>query len=131
MELIRLAIVIVAAGVLASFTDWLFMGVINHKLYEQHPEVWREGRQERNKIIVSTLWGALGSAAFAALGYRLGVHGVVDWLLAAVLVWAAGPAPLLAMNVVWMKFPAGLGHSHAAGWLARFVITGLLAALIL
>lgn len=131
MDALKLAMVILAAGLLASFTDWLFMGVINHKLYDLHPEVWREGRQERSKILYSTLWGTLGSAAFAVLGARLGVHGLMDWVFAAALVWLAGPAPLLAMNVLWMKFPAGLAHSHAAGWLARFIMTGALAALIL
>jgi len=31
------------AGTLASFTDWLFMGVLFHGRYMRFPEVWRDG----------------------------------------------------------------------------------------
>jgi hypothetical protein len=31
----------VVAGVLGSFTDWLFMGVLFHDAYNRHPEIWR------------------------------------------------------------------------------------------
>jgi hypothetical protein len=33
---------IVVAGFVATFTDWLFMGVLFHDRYMRYPEVWRE-----------------------------------------------------------------------------------------
>ena len=43
------------------------------------------------------------------------------------LAWLAAPAPVIGMNVIWMKFHPLTGVSHALGWLARFLVTALVA----
>jgi hypothetical protein len=41
MTLGHYALAVVVSGVMCSFTDWLFMGLLFHEKYKQHPEVWR------------------------------------------------------------------------------------------
>lgn len=126
-----LLLTILAAGVAGSFTDWLFMGVLAHKQYFVHPEVWREGRTDVRKIVISTLIGAVGSAAFAYLLLRAGAHGLGPDLAWAVLVWAAGPLPLLITNGQWIKIHPYVTAAHCGGWLARFAVTAVIASVLM
>jgi hypothetical protein len=60
----------VAAGVLGSFADWLFMGVLFHNAYNRHPEVWRPAiaaGQDKGAILLSAAIGFVMSAAIVAL----------------------------------------------------------------
>ena len=57
MPIWRPVLVVVLSAILASFTDWFFMGVLFHDRYDIHPEVWREGRKERSKILWSQVIG--------------------------------------------------------------------------
>ena len=41
--------------------------------------------------------------------------------------WLAGPVPIIFSNIVWIKMHPLLGVSHSLGWLARFIISGLIA----
>jgi len=47
------------------------------------------------------------------------------------LAWIAGPVPILFSNIVWIRMHPWLGVSHALGWLARFVASGLIAGWLL
>jgi hypothetical protein len=49
----------------------------------------------------------------------------------AFLVWGASAVPIMASNIVWIKMRPLLGVSHYLGWLARFVVTGLMAIRLL
>ena len=126
-----LLLTIIAAGVAGSFTDWLFMGVLAHQQYLAHPEVWREGRTDVRKIVISSLVGAVGSAAFAYLLLRAGSHGLGPGLAWAALVWAAGPLPLLVINGQWIKVHPYVTAAHCAGWLARFAVTAVIASFLI
>jgi len=129
MEPWRIIAAVLAASVVASFTDWLFMGVLFHDRYNVHPEVWRDGRNEPQKIIQSQIVGLLSCAGFVALCLIL-PHQLRIYLKAAAFVALAGPIPLLWQNGLWMKLhPLVLG-SHAVGWLARFVITAFACSLL-
>lgn len=127
---LHFALVVAASGVIASFTDWLFMGLLFHKQYLEAPEVWREGLPEGRKILWSELIGLISSAGFAWLLIVLRQDTLAAGLVAAVLVWLAGAVPVIFTNVLWMKLPPVLGLSHSAGWLARLVITALAATYI-
>ena len=126
-----LLLTIVLASLAGSFTDWLFMGVLFHDKYLAHPEIWRDGRTETRKIIISTAIGAVGSAAFAYGLYRAGGTSLTHGLAWAVLVWAAGPLPLLLTNGLWIKIHPNVTAAHAAGWLARFAVTAVIASFLL
>lgn len=126
-----LILTILIAGVVGSFTDWLFMGVLFHDKYEAHPEVWREGRGEVRKIVLSSLIGAVGTAAFAYLLFRTGQHTLGQGLAWAALVWIAGPLPLLAINGLWIKIHPNVTAAHSLGWLARFAVTAVVASFLL
>ena len=131
MNIVNYLIVVVLAGIAGSFTDWLFMGVLFHDRYNAHPEVWRDGRSEVGKILISTAIGAVASAAFAYLLVRAGWTALPKGLLAALLVTLAAPGPLLASNGLWIKIHAFVTAAHIAGWLARFVVTAVIASFFL
>lgn len=130
MEPWRIVAAVLAASVVASFTDWLFMGVLFHDRYLVHPEVWREGRSEPRKIVLSQVIGVLACAGFVALCLLL-PHSLKIYLKAAAAVWLAAVVPMLAQNGVWMKLHPLVLTSHAVGWLARFVITALAVSLLI
>ncbi|HEY5070930.1 MAG TPA: DUF1761 domain-containing protein [Caulobacteraceae bacterium] len=131
MDWIRLLIVIVLAAIAGSFTDWLFMGVLFHDRYNAHPEVWREGRTDVRKIVISSLVATIGTAGFAYLLARTGPVFLGPALAWAALVWIAGPLPLLAVNGLWLKIHPLVTTAHALGWLARFAVTAGIAAFLL
>jgi hypothetical protein len=124
---------VVAAGVAASFTDWLFMGVLFHDKYNAHPEIWRKppGSPDSALILFSTALGLVATVAFAALCWRLGLHGYARTLKFALGVWAAGPLPVIVTNALWIKFHPSIAVSHALGWLARLSATAIAATLLL
>jgi len=120
----------IAASVAASLSDWLFMGVLFHEKYGAAPEIWRPsvGRQEGRRIIYSQVIGLLSCGAFAFLCVQANALTVGSSLVAAVLVWLAGPVVVIAQMVQWTKLHPLIGAAHTLGWLARFIVTGLLAA---
>lgn len=130
MDAWRIVAAVVGAAVVASFTDWLFMGVLFHDRYLAHPEVWREGRSEPRKIVQSQIVGVLSCAGFVAICLML-PHHLRDYLKAALFVALAGPIPLLWQNGLWIKMHPLVLSSHAAGWLARLVITAFACSLLI
>lgn len=124
MDPLRIIATVVASCVLASITDWLFMGVLFHDRYAVHPEVWRDGRGDARKILISQLIGVIACCAFVWL-CLLFPHLLRFYLKAAFGVWLAASVPMLIQNGVWMKLHPLVLASHAVGWLARFVITAL------
>jgi hypothetical protein len=41
MGWMKFVLAVVVSGVAASFTDWVFMGMLFHRKYFETPEVWR------------------------------------------------------------------------------------------
>ena len=67
--MLSIIIAIVIAGVLGSFTDWLFMGVLFHDAYNRYPEIWRPGVRDgksQGAIIASSALGFVFTAAVVA-----------------------------------------------------------------
>jgi hypothetical protein len=119
-------LVIVVASVLASFTDWLFMDALVHRFYASEPGVWR-ARGGVARIVGSQ---AIGTVATAAL-VLLCVWAPGRALCVAAVAWVAGPLPVILQNLQWMRLHPVVAASHAAGWLVRFLIAGLLASWLL
>jgi len=124
----------VAAGVLGSLTDWLFMGVLFHSAYNRHPEVWRPAiaaGQDKSAILLSTAIGFVMSAAIVALCGFAQVGSVGGGLLIAVLAWIAGPLALMTINGLFIKLNVRVIVAHSFGYLARFALAGIAAGLTL
>lgn len=129
-----LAAAIVIAGTLATFTDWLFMGVLFHQHYSRYPEVWwpefRE-KGDRKAIIVSSVLAYVTAAAVIALCVAAGTHGIAAALTLSVLAWSAGPLIVLVTNGFWIRIDPRVTFAHCLGWLARFVIAAVAAGVVL
>ena len=123
-----------AAGTLMTFTDWLFFGVLFHKRYLIHPEVWRyigHGPQERSSILWSSVMDYFVAAAFIALCDLFHITDLAPALLVAVLAWIAGPLVVTVTNSLFVKIDPMVTAAHAIGYLARFVIAAVAAAVVL
>jgi hypothetical protein len=122
------------AGTLATFTDWLFMGVMFHARYNRYPETWWPGLREKGDkraIFISSLIGYLASAAIVALVTVSNTQGVANALLLSIIAWVAGPLVILITNGFWIRIDPAITFAHALGWLARFAIAGIAAGLVL
>ena len=129
----RFLLAVVASGLATSFTDWLFMGILFHGKYLETPEIWRNkpGQSETRGIIASSLVGVVSCAAFIFLCQWTDALTTRSELHMAGVVWIAGPVPIIFSNIVWIKMHPLLGVSHSLGWLARFVVSGLIAGWLL
>jgi hypothetical protein len=118
----------VASAVGASFTDWLFFGVLFHGRYEKTPGTWKKyanKKDELRSIGLSQAIMSLSSRVFILGCAHLGLVRLNSSLLAAVGLWIMIPVPLLATNAVFIPMDRLIVVSHSLGWLARLVITGL------
>lgn len=93
MNWTRFALTVAATGIVASLTDWLFMGDLLYKRFNKHPEIWRYAggsRGESQAIALSAPLPFLTCAVFAALCEWLHLHsfsttfslGMAVWLIA-------------------------------------------------
>jgi hypothetical protein len=134
MPWIEAAVATAAAGTIAAFTDWLFMGVLFHDRYDRHPEVWRDGiraGRERGAILWSCALDYVSAGAIVFLCMWLGATAIWPALSVAVVVWIAGPLAMQITNGLFIKFDPLLTLSHALGWLVRFLMAGLAAGIAL
>src|ERR1700761_3950018 len=94
-----------AAGTLASFTDWFFMGVLFHDRYGRYPETWwpRDKKTEMKPILYSTALGYVTAAAVMALCAMAGVDSIRSGIEVAVLAWLAGSFVQVATTQIWIR----------------------------
>lgn len=125
---------VVVSGTLATFTDWLFMGVLFHQHYNRYPEIWWPSFREKGDktaIIYSSILAYATSAAIVALRAVAQTHGMLNALLLALLAWIAGPVVVLVTNGFWIKIDPRVTFAHTLGWLARFLLAGAAAGFVL
>lgn len=130
----KLIVAVIAAGMISSFADWLFMGKLFHEHYKTYPETWwpRANKADETKpILYSTAVGFITSAAVIALCEMAGATDIKSALTVAVIAWAAGPLTVTVTNGFWVRVDPYVTLSHALGYLARFVIAGVAAAFAL
>src|SRR5216684_1689482 len=96
MNWTRYLLAVVLSGFATTFTDWLFMGVLSGLLF-----------------FFFCVWAGI------ILSHRTTLH-------TSLLVWVAAAVPIIFSNIVWIKMDPLLGVSHSLGWLARFVVTGMI-----
>jgi hypothetical protein len=134
MNWTRFLLAVVLSGFATTFTDWLFMGVLFHNKYLATPEIWRlkPGQSDTRGIVLSSLLGVSSCAAFLYLCVWAGTPFAYGAMLRmAFLVCVAGAVPIIFSNIVWIKMHPLLGVSHSLGWLARFVVTGIIGTRLL
>jgi hypothetical protein len=133
----RVALAVLASGMVSSLTDWLFMGDWLYKRYDRHPEIWRyRGGQGENKAILwSSLLPFLTCGVFVLVccalhlySYRGSYRGTLKLALA---IWLIGPLPLTITNALWLKLTPAIATSYALGWLVKLALVALAVALFL
>ena len=122
---------ILAAGILGSFSDWLFMGVLFHSAYNKYPEVWRPQAERKTSLIWASVLGFVMSAAVIALCAVAGVENTWGALAVALLVWLAGPFVVIVVNNMFVKIDHKITFAHCLGYLVRMLIAGLAAGIAL
>lgn len=129
----RIALAIVVSGTVAMFADWFFGGVLFHKQYMAHPEIWRYigKRQEESRAIAwSVALGYVTCAAFVFACRIFQVRGLAHALELAALIWFIAPLPLLITNALFIKMHPLTVVAHSLGWLAKLLIAGAAVGLL-
>lgn len=129
MNWTHFVLAVLVAGIVSSFTDWFFGGILFHGKYSAHPEIWRQGpgKSEASAVAWSVVLGFLTSGAFMATCLVLPVHGYTGTLKLAGLCWLIAPVPLLITNALFIKLHPLVVISHSLGWLAKLVVTAFAA----
>ncbi|MBV9569815.1 MAG: DUF1761 domain-containing protein [Alphaproteobacteria bacterium] len=125
---------VLLAGIAGTFSDWLFMGVLFHDRYMRYPEVWRDGivgGQDRTAVVYSAALGFVSAAAVVALCVLADATTLSPALEVAFFAWLAGPLVLMITNGFFMKLDWAIVGAHCAGYLVRFLIAGIAAAIFL
>src|SRR3954469_12703825 len=108
MNWTRFALAVLASGIVASFTDWLFFGMLFHDKYLLYPEVWRKTAQggtgsESKAIAINTAMGFVTAAAFLCVASRLPFAGVMPAMKLAAAIWFIGAMPVVICNDLFIK----------------------------
>jgi hypothetical protein len=127
-----IVVAILVAGVIGSFTDWYFMGVLFHDRHQRYPQTWwpREGN-ETMPIVYSSALGLVTAAAVMALCALAGVNGIAGGLKVAFIAWLAGSFVQVVTTQLWVRIDPSVSVAHALGYLARFLIAGIAAGIAL
>jgi hypothetical protein len=129
----RIALAILASGLVSSMTDWLFMGDWLYKRFDRHPEIWRHqgGREENQAILWSSLLPFLTCGVFVLACAWLHLNSYRGTFTLALAMWFIGPLPLIVANCLWLKLAPAIATSWALGWLVKLAIAALAVTLIL
>ena len=117
-----------------SYSDWLFAGDIWMRFYRIYPASWRvkgEGFREGQAIAGSIALGVMTCAVMLGLLECAHMHGYRCDMGFALMVWVVGPLPLLFTQCFWMKYPWQLAAVHSLGWLVKFEMVAVVAALFM
>lgn len=134
MNWMHYGLAVVVAMIICSLSDWLFMGVLFHNKYKEHPEIWRSSITEGGEskaIVWSTLFSLLTCVGFIGVCAMFGFTSVPQALALAFGIWVSVPLPLLATNGFFIKIHPYVTLSHAVGWLAKLFICALCASYFL
>jgi hypothetical protein len=123
MNWTRLVVIMIAAGVVSSLTDWFFAGDWLHRRFT-YPEIWRKGNESRAIALTSPL-PFLTCGVFAYLCVRIHLHSMAGTLKLALAIWLIAPLPLILTNAAFMKLHRVFVASYATGWLVKLAIAAV------
>jgi hypothetical protein len=131
----HIALAILFAVIFSNLTDWFFFGILFHKKYFAHPEVWwrQPGTKggEAKPIAGSTAVSLITFFSFFAACNVFAIRGYSPALEFAALAWLIGPLPITITNSFFIKLHPLLVISHSLGWLARLLIAGAMVGWLL
>lgn len=129
---IRFVFAVLTGGVVASMTDWLFMGDLVYKRFDKHPEIWRfpGGQGESKAIALSAALPFLTCAVFDILCVYLHLFAWSSILILALSLWIAVALPMIITNAVWMKIAVPIAVSFSVGWLIKLFVAAFCLILI-
>jgi hypothetical protein len=129
----KIAAAVLGAGLVASFTDWFFMGVLFQSRYRKYPETWwtRTKADETRPILYSTAMGFITAAGVIGLCEVAGARDLKSALIVAAIAWAAGPLVVSVTTGFWIRIDPAVTFAHCLGYLVRFLIAAIAAALAL
>ncbi len=129
-----IVLAVLVAGIVSTFTDWLFMGVLFHDRYMKYPEVWREGivgGKDRTAVIYSCALDFVAAAGIVALCVLANIDTFWSAIGAAIFAWVAGPLVLMITNGFFMKLDWAVVGAHSLGYLVRFLVAATAVAVFL
>ena len=129
----RFSLAVLAGGVASSLTDWLFMGDLLYKRFNQYPEIWRYtgGEGESKAIAWSAPLPFLTCAVFTLACAQLRLHSLGATMKFACVAWLIAPLPLMITTSIWMKLQPMIAAAHSLGWLVKLILAATAVALIL
>jgi CubicO group peptidase (beta-lactamase class C family) len=130
----KLVAAVLGAGIVSSFTDWLFMGLLFRDRYQKYPETWwprASQADEMRPILYSSALGFITAACVIGLCLFAGVSDLHGALVVALLAFAAGPLVVSLTTGIWMRIDPAVTFAHCLGYLARFLVAGIAAGLVL
>jgi hypothetical protein len=126
MNWLRLAAIIVGAGVLSSLTDWFFAGDWIHRRFT-YPEIWR--KNESLAVALTSPLPFLTCGAFTLLAAKLQIHGIAAAFKLAIAIWVIGPLPLILTNAAFIKLHRVFVACYITGWLVKLMLVALAVGL--
>lgn len=120
MNWVRLAAVAAAAGVLATFTDWLLAGDWLQKRFG-YPEVWRKSGGILS-VLLSTVLPFVTCAGFTLLAWKFQIIGLRNCVKLGLAIWVIGPLPLIVSNAIFLKLNRVFAALYATSWLVKLMI---------
>jgi hypothetical protein len=133
MNWIRAALTVLVGGVTTSLTDWLFMGDLLYKRFNQYPEIWRfqHGQGEMQAIVRSAPLPFVTCVVFTLLCAHLNLHSYRATVELALAIWLIGPLPLLIVHGMFIKLHPAIIAAYSLGWLVKLVVAAVVVTLIL
>jgi hypothetical protein len=129
-----IVLAVLVAGIVSTFTDWLFMGMLFHDRYMKYPAVWRDsvrGGKDRTAVIYSCALDFVAAAAIVALCVLANVNTFWPAIGVAIFAWIAGPLVIMITNGFFMKLDWVIVGAHTLGYLVRFLVAAIAVAIFL
>jgi hypothetical protein len=133
MSWFRFVVTVLVGGFLSSLSDWLFMGDLLYRRFNQHPEIWRHvgGKGESTSIAWSSPLPLLTVAVFVLVCVGFHVHSLGATVKLAIAIWLIAPLPLLITNALFIKLQPSIAASYAVGWLVKLLVSAAAVTWIL
>jgi len=120
MNWVRPAEVVVAVGVLTTFTDWIIAGDWLQKTFGD-PEIWR-AKVGFFPVLVATAMPFVTCAGFTLLAYKFDLLGLRSCIKLAAAIWVIGPFPMITSNTIFLSRNRAFAVLHAVSWLVKLMI---------
>lgn len=125
---------ILAASILAMLTDRLFLRLLFKEAASQYPEIWWPGVRDgdtKTAAIWSAGLGFVMTAGVVVICLVAGDPGFFRGVFIGLMAFIAGPFAVLLINFQFVKSDVWLLVSQNLAYLARMLIAGAVAGLML